>query len=233
VNDPNALIARCRALAGIADEMPCDGDAMIGILQQYRPAGEGVYELFDDSPVGQSLAIRLRKLYEIAGDSTRPGGGQDAYFIVRTPRRAEVDEVYGWAVDWLKSLQQIAAQTNYSELHAALAPLPEVRVLEGIAPKQTKADLATSMLYLAIKKLGADLLQRLPADSSWPHLLGPAYYFAACDWALRDYLLWPVYAAHCELHEPFEPYFQLWQHGAKLRCFSDNRLDVYLPHCDN
>jgi len=181
VNDPNALIARCRALAGIADEMPCDGDAMIGILQQYRPAGEGVYELFDDSPVGQSLAIRLRKLYEIAGDSTRPGGGQDAYFIVRTPRRAEVDEVYGWAVDWLKSLQQIAAQTNYSELHAALAPLPEVRVLEGIAPKQTKADLATSMLYLAIKKLGADLLQRLPADSSWPHLLGPAYYFAACD----------------------------------------------------
>lgn len=232
MSDQMNMLARCREIAGIADDAPLDGDALIGILQRYRPDGSALAGIFDELPNGVSLASRLQQLYDVAGDSARPGGGQDAYFIVRTPPQADPDEIRQWASQWLGSLHSLAVQTGFDELAEAFGPVPKVRVLEGIAPKHTKGDLDVLPLYRAFKKQAAELVQRLPVQSPLPALLGPAYYYAACDWALRDYLLWPVYESHSELDDPFEPYFHLWRHGAKLRSFSDDTIDVYLPHGD-
>ena len=232
VSDQIEMLSRLRAIAGIAEDEPCDSDTLIGILQRFRPDGSALLGLFDDLPNGAPLAGRLQQLYSVAGDSTRPGGGRDAYFIVRTPPQADVDQIHNWASQWLGSLHALAIKTGFDELAQAFGPLPKVRVLEGIAPKHIKSDLDTLPLYRAFKKQGAELVQRLPTESSIPSLLGPAYYYAACDWALRDYLLWPIYEAASELNDPFEPYFQLWRHGAKLRSFSDDTIDVYLPHGD-
>jgi len=233
VSDPIEMFARLREIAGIAVDEPFDGDTLIGILQRFRPDGAGLAGLFDDLPNGASLAVRLQQLYDVAGDSARPGGGQDAYFIVRTPPQADADEIRHWASQWLVSLHALAVQTGFEELAEAFGPIPKVRVLEGIAPKHTKGDLDVLPLYRAFKKQAAELVQRLPTQSPIPAMLGPAYYYAACDWALRDYLLWPLYEAHSELDDPFNPYFQLWRHGAKLRSFADDTIDVYLPHGDS
>lgn len=233
MSDQIEMLARLRELTGIAADESCDGDALIGILQRFRPDGSALSGLFDDLPNGASLAGRLRQIYEVAGDSARPGGGQDAYFIVRTPPQADPDQIRDWASQWLVSLHSLAVQTGFDELAAAFRPIPKVRVLEGIAPKHTKGDLDVLPLYRAFKKQAAELVPRLPTRSPLPALLGPAYYYAACDWALRDYLLWPLYEADSELDDPFEPYFQMWRHGAKLRSFSDDTLDVYLPHGDS
>lgn len=233
MSDQIEMLARLRQIAGIAEDELCDGDTLIGILQRYRPDGSALSGIFDNVPSGAALASRLQQLYTVAGDSVRPGGGQDAYFIVRTPPPADADQVHQWASQWLGSLHALAVQTGFEELVEAFGPLPKVRVLEGIAPKHTKGDLDVLPLYRAFKKQAAELVQRLPAQSPIPALLGPAYYYAACDWALRDYLLWPLYEAHCELDDPFEPYFQLWRHGAKLRSFADDTIDVYLPHGDS
>lgn len=232
MSDEIDVLARLRNLAGIAQDQPCDGDTLIGMLQRFRPDGSPLVGLFDGLPNGTELASRLQQLYKVAGDSARPGGGQDAYFIVRTPPSADADEVHRWATQWLQSLLALAEQTGFDELVESLGPTPKVRVLEGIAPKHTKGDLDELPLYRAFKKQAAELVQRLPTQSSIPALLGPAYYYAACDWALRDYLLWPLYKAHTELDDPFEPYFHLWRHGAKLRSFASDTIDVYLPRFD-
>lgn len=232
MSDQLEMLARLREIAGMAADEPCDGDTLIGILQRFRPDGAALIGLFDDLPNGAALASRLQELYDVAGDSARPGGGQDAYFIVRTPPQADADQVHRWASQWLGSLRALALQTGFAELAEAFGPTPKVRVLEGIAPKHTKGDLDVLPLYRAFKKQAAELVQRLPTQSPVPALLGPAYYYAACDWALRDYLLWPLYESHSKLDDPFEPYFHLWRHGAKLRSFADDTVDVYLPHGD-
>jgi hypothetical protein len=225
-----ALVEKCRLILGIASDEPVGGDALIGMLQRFRPDGTALFELFDDTPVGRALENRLRKLFEVAGDSARPGGGQDAYFVIRNPPQADPSDVSKWAIRWLESLRSLAEQTGAGAMAAMLQPTPEVRVLEGIAPKQIRADLETVPLYRLIKKEAAELTARLETQSPLPAMLGPAYYFAACDWALRDYLLWPAFGDVCDLEDPFGPYFDLWRHGAKLRTFGDGRIDVYLPH---
>lgn len=227
--DEQVLLQRCRNLAGFAPDAPCDGDSLIGVLQQFRPDGRGLQGLFDDLPLGAALQQRLQQLYEIAGDAARPGGGQDAYFIVRNPPPLDPQRAQTAAQAWLRALLTLARETRFDELAERLQPLPEVRVLEGLAPKQTKDDLRNVPLYRAIKQQGALLGERLSGEDAALKLLRPAYYYAACDWALRDYLLWPLYCRFTQLDDPFLVYFELWRHGAKLRAFADDRLDVYLP----
>ena len=45
-----------------------------------------------------------------------------------------------------------------------------------------------------------------------------AFYSIACDYHLARYLAWPWYINSSSIKEPFEPYFNLWLHGATLRC---------------
>lgn len=227
--DEQVLLQRCRNLAGFPPDAPCDGDALIGVLQQFRPDGLGLAGLFDGLPLGAALQQRLRQLYEIAGAAARPGGGLDAYFIVRNPPPLDPQRAQTAALAWLGSLLALARETQFDDVIDQLQPLPEVRVLEGIPPKQTKDDLRNISLYRVIKQQGASLCERLSRDDAALNLLRPAYYYAACDWALRDYLLWPLYHRFTQLDDPFQDYFELWRHGVKLRAFSNERLDVYLP----
>jgi hypothetical protein len=226
----DALLRRCRTVVGFSADTRCDGDALIGMLQRFRPGGEELEGLFESLPMGEALQQRLRQLYAVAGESSRPGGGHDAYFIVRQPPELEVERAEKLASAWLRAIASLAQQTDADDLSAQLDPLPQVRVLQGIAPKQSKADLQSFPLYRAIKQQAAELSNRLSADNAVADLLRPAYYFAACDWALRDYLLWPIYSDLTELDDPFLPYFELWRHGAKWRAFADDQIDIYLPH---
>lgn len=223
---------RCRQLSGLAADAACDADALVGMLQQFRPSGAGLERLFEGLPMGDALQQRLSQLYQVAGDATRPGGGLDAYFIVRKPAAMDPQWAERCAAQWVQAVVELARETEHEELVQRLDPPPRIRVLQGVAPKQMRADLQTFPLYRALKVQAAELTQRLPANHAALELLRPAYYFAACDWALRDYLLWPAYAPQSRADDPFGPYFELWRHGAKVRILADDRIDIYLPYVE-
>ncbi len=224
------LTERLRELLRLPGDQPLGPEDLIGFLQRFRPDGLALADLFAGLPQATELNRRLATLYDTAGDSRRLEGGQDAYFIVRNPAALDPDQAAAWAEQWLRSLSELAHSVGAADDVPHLQTLPQVRVLEGIAPKQLKADLDEVPLYRTLKQDGAGWTARMTGEAGVVALLAPAFYYAACDWALRDHLLWPLYAIGSPLEDPFAPYFNLWRHGAKLRAFSNDRVDVYLPH---
>lgn len=230
MNQVERLSDRFRECLNWSEDEPVTADALIGVLQLFRPDGEGLTGLFDELEQGVELARRLRLLYQATGETPRPGGGRDAYFIVRDPPPLDPELAREHAVTWLRQLADLARVVGADDWLQYLEPLPTIRVLEGIAPKQTKADLDTVPLYRLLKRDAAGWTERLPGNQDIAAMLRPAFYFAACDWALRDHLLWPLHDEASELDDPFAAYFELWRHNAKLRAMGPGQLDVYLPH---
>ncbi len=206
-----------------------DADSLIGFFQLFRPDGRALTGLFDNFDEGEELEARLQQLYEVAGDDRRPSGGRDAYFIVRSPAAISPEQAEHDASVWLQGLGSLAAAVGHHDLAERLSPLPEIRILEGIPPKPPKHAHEKSGLHQAVAEQGPQLTSRLAAVDPHAELLKPAYYFTACDPMLRDYLLWPFFAAETRLNDPMRGYFQLWSHGAKYRIFSEERVDIYLP----
>ena len=193
----------------------------------------GPDRLIGGEGVGGDLAHRLSQLFDAAGEGYRPGGGRDAYFVVRKPKSMEPEAAERLAEGFFARLQRIAV-SDCTEDHSAIPDeLPRIRVLEGIPPKQTKPHEGRTRWLSAI-------LEHVPNWSAqWKsgdavHRLRSAYYFTTCDPMVRDHLMWPLYrtlpsACADIVSEPFADYFELWRHGVKLRSYSEGQVDLYLP----
>lgn len=223
------LKERCRAASGMDATSDVDPNAMIGFFQRFRPDGNGLVGLYDGLPHGDEYQERLERLFNAAGDDRRPTGGRDAYFVVRQPPTITPEAAEFHATRWLGSLCRMAVRIEHEELSKHLLTLPRVRVLEGAAPKQPKADLESFPLLKAIKVHAASMTEGLATQCQVVYLLREAYYFTACDAMLRDYLLWPAYAETLGEADPMAGYFELWRHGIKVRVFHDDMIDLYLP----
>lgn len=220
---------RCRQIAAIGDDETLSPTALVGVFQRFRPDGSGLDPLYAGMPRGDAYRQRLDRLYAAAGDDQRPGGGRDAYFVVRKPPSLSPELAEEHADSWLKGLRQLAVRSEHDSLKERLSTMPKIRVLEGIPPKQPKSDQDSFPLLRAIKVDVATLTDGIAEHCAVVSLLREAYYFTACDSMLRDYLLWPAYADHfCEA-DPLEGYFELWRHGVKWRVFHDDMIDIYLP----
>ena len=212
-----------------------NADSLIGFFQVFRPDGGALAGLFDHLEIGEQLHERLDRLYAACGDDRRPDGRRDAYFVIRRPPAIDPDAASELASDWLQRLSSLAEQVGDADSPNPLAPTPTIRVLEGLPPKHPKADEEKSQLLRFLQHEAANLLDRIQAVDPAAIALRSAYYFVACDAMLRDYLMWPLYAAALRtidtapVHDPFEPYFQLWRHGVKYRIFGDRQVDLYLP----
>lgn len=223
------FLERCRMIAGLDDEVTLAPDNLIGVFQKFRPDGKGLDELFQSLPRASAYQERLARLFAAAGDDRRPGGGRDAYFVVRQPPPISPEDAQSHATSWLKGLARLARRADAHELSARLDPIPRIRVLEGAPPKQPKSDLDTFSLLRAIKVNAAAITDGLAVECQVASLMREAYYFTACDAMLRDYLLWPAYAEHFGEEDPLLGYFELWRHGVKVRVFHDDMIDLYLP----
>ncbi|TWU54579.1 hypothetical protein Poly51_32980 [Rubripirellula tenax] len=214
-------------------EQASDPDSLIGFFQNFRPGGEALQDLFSSLDLGgteiaEDLNARISELFEVAGDDRRPQGGRDAYFVVRKPVPLDPSLASDWANQWLSHVRDLAISVGDFELVESLDPTPTIRVLEGMPPKHPKAEDEKASLLKLIEQNLPMLVQRIDAGPV-PAVLRPAYYFIACDAALRDYLMWPLYATAAGIQDPFLPYFRLWRHGVKYRIFEDNKMDLYLP----
>lgn len=236
--DTEQLILQLHSRAGTHPEESVDADSLIGFFQSFRPdgiserrlfAGLELFASFDsDDTIGESLDHRLTQLFEAAGDHRRPGGGKDAYFVVRNPDPIDDQLVEKLAIQLLGNLAELAISVGDAETAMTLQASPRVRVLEGLPPKHPRLDHEKTSLLRMMQEEVPSLVTRLDV-SSIAKVLRPAYYFIACDPLLRDYLMWPMYNAVSGLVDPFEPYFQLWKHGVKYRIFQEDQIDFYLP----
>ena len=223
------LIRRFHEYAQLPLETAVDADSLIGFFQVFRPDGRALSGLFDELACGQQLHQRLDGLYSVAGDDRRPQGGRDAYFVVRKPTPVDPVDAKILVGQWLTKLRELATAVGDQALAQQLQTLPNIRVLEGKAPKHPKNEEEKSNLLKRIQKNAVELVEKIDVADSHAQSLRQAYYFIACDAMLRDYLMWPLYADAVDVVEPFAEYFQLWKHGAKFRYFNDRQVDVYLP----
>ncbi|TWT98471.1 hypothetical protein Pla52n_49850 [Stieleria varia] len=195
----------------------------------FRPDGESLASLIRTLPCGDELHDRLGQLYDAAGNSQRPGGGQDAYFVVRKPQPLDPADAEQLAGQWLTGLVRIAEKVGNLEIVSVLSQTPSVRVLEGIPPKAPKRDEERSRLMKTVTQACAAMCESISGVDPHAELLRPAYYFVACDPMLRDHLMWPFYRESVGLDDPLASYFELWCHGVKYRIFGEKQIDIYLP----
>ena len=224
-----ALVDRCGHAAGYPGDEPLDPDGLIGFFQQFRPDGRGLAGLFDDLPAGGELHRRLDELFAVAGDDRRPQGGRDAYFIIRNPSPIDPSRVQSLAERWIEAVRKLAAEVDDDEVGGVLDPAPAVRVLEGLPPKHPKNAAEKTELLKAFEVAVPALVERIEPESEHAAVLRPAYYFVNCNPMLRDYLMWPLYAAAVDQPDPFAAYFELWKHGIKYRIFQETQIDFYMP----
>ena len=223
-----ALIRRFHEFASCSPETALDADSLIGFFQTFRPDGAAIAGLYAELDVGDALHERLDRLFLASGDGRRSEGGRDAYFVVRHPPPLDPDLASQLGRSWIEGLRELAISLGDSVTAGVLDPIPMVRVLEGLPPKHPKAASEKSQLLSGIQDEASKLVLRIDAGP-FPSILRPAYYFTACDSMLRDYLMWPLYAAATGLTDPLEPYFELWRHGVKYRIFGETQVDLYLP----
>ncbi|KAA5541376.1 apolipoprotein acyltransferase [Roseiconus nitratireducens] len=206
-----------------------DADSLIGFFQTLRPDGGDLASVFNTLPQGADLVDRLERVYQLAGDQQRPGGGKDAFFIVRTPDQLTVEAAEHHADQWIDGLRQIAEVVGDETTANALQVRPKIRVLEGIPPKHPKLPEHRSDLLSVFLERCEELCGKVENVDPHADLMRPAYYFIACDAMLRDYLMWPFYAQQTTLTDPLRSYFTLWAHGVKYRIFREDQVDLYLP----
>jgi hypothetical protein len=245
--DSDSLVLQLHQRAGTLPDADPDADSLIGFFQAFRPDGTPEQPLFtglirsgDASLLGsngqsvlteeiaEALDERLVALYRTAGDNRRPGGGKDAYFVVRQPQPIDPDVVESLAEKLIEDLAELASVVGDAETASLLGQSPRIRVLEGLPPKHPKRDDEKTSLLRAMQQEVPQWVSRLDVGGL-AGLLRPAYYFIACDPLLRDYLMWPLYRESARLADPFLPYFQLWRHGVKYRVFQEDQIDFYLP----
>lgn len=223
------MMTRCVELAGYPAAASLEPADLIGLFQRFRPDGQQVGALLEDVVAADDLIGRLRQVYQVAGDPTRPSGGLDAYFIVRGPAEIEADYAEVVCQDWLQALAVVAAGQGKTKLQELITSGVTIRVLEGKPPKHPRSESERSALLNELNRLQSELTEQLRAACQAVEALRTAYYFIACDGFLRDYLMWPIYRQAGSSDDPFAAYFLMWRHGIKFRTFSDETLDLYLP----
>ena len=223
------VLRRMGESVGVMSEDVLNEDAFVGFFQSFRPDGRGVSGIFETMDWGDEIHERLESLFEVAGDDRRPGGGRDAYFIVRRPAEIDPDAVQHAGERWIAEMGRLAESLGHSSAAEQLAGMQRVRVLEGIPPKHPKnPDERTELLTLLSDAIPGWLCEAAPELTLATTLRSP-FYYVNCDAMLRDYLMWPMYRDRIGMDEPFEAYFRLWRHGVKWRVFQETQIDLYMP----
>jgi hypothetical protein len=150
---------------------------------------------------------------------------EDAYFVVKKPQPLSRERAAHLVTRHLQQFADIARETGNGQLLRLLEPLPRVEVVPGKTPWPPGQDDPEVLIYEA----RTDFMTSLSPLSSYALLLDEALYHLACDYFLRDYILWPLYRQASTLVEPFGSYFELWKHGAGMRFVTDKLVKVFVP----
>ena len=165
---------------------------------------------------------RLLAIYRVTASGWDEG---DAYFLVKNPMPLAREKGERLASTHLRKFVAIAKEVAATDLLRLLEPLPSIEVVEGQTPWPPSQDDPETLFYEARADFMASLTP-LPSDAL---LLDGAIYYLACDYFLRDHVLWPLYRQSAAVAEPFESYFELWTFGAGMRFVNDRLVKVFVP----
>jgi hypothetical protein len=222
-----AFFRHCKDLAGDRSAGKWSAENLAGFFQHFRPDGQGLEALFADIPAGEEVLGRLRQVFQATCPPLQDSQQFDLYFIVRQPPPATEEQLVQWAAAQLANWRQMAVEIEEEEFINLLTPLPTVRISRVAEPAYDPND--TESLDVFINDVQTDwhgALEPICPHASW---LREAFYYLGCDYYLARHLTWPWYRPASSIHEPYEPYFELWRHGAKLRCISPDAVTLYLP----
>jgi hypothetical protein len=199
---------------------------MAGFFQVFRPDGQRLQPLFDDIPVGRDVFSRLQQVYRATVAGSQGLQGIDAYFMVRNPDPATHNSLLRYATAQLANWRQMAGEINEQELVDLLTPVPRIAISNDVPPEPDPNDIESLdvFIYDVETDWHAQLIPQCP-HASW---LRQAFYYIACDYGLARYITWPWYRNSSSIKEPFKPYFNLWLHGAKLRCESRDSITLFV-----
>jgi hypothetical protein len=197
-------------------------DDLVGFFQAFRPYGQDLPRALEGVVRAEEILPRLLQIYA----ATAPGWDErDAYFVVRTPNPLFQDQARDLVLAHVQRFAEIAKEVGAVELLGILQPSPEIDVVEGHAPWPPDPDGVENLMYDA----RADFMASLAPIASDALLLDDALYHLACDYFLRDYVLWPLYRQSSKVVEPFGPYFEMWKHGVGLRFVRTDLIKAFVP----
>jgi hypothetical protein len=194
------------------------------LFQGFRPHGDGLAGLFR-GVVGESEIVpRLLDVYRSTSSGYRTGSEGDAYFIVREPISAEDHALRHLAHQHFSEMFQLVAGRKPTNL-PGLEQSPDIQIVRNDVSAE---DLSTGPEVVLVETVHDLMMSTVPLESDFL-LLNEAFYHINCDYFLRHYLLWPLYRPAFQVGEPFEPYFKLWQRGARPVWVTPRVVRVYVP----
>ncbi len=192
-------------------------------LHHFRPAGEGLREVFQGVAHGEEILERLMEVYRIAGE------GDGMYFQVRKPAVVPPSELSLLAEQHLARMTEIVREYPAAGWQDVLAPLVEgkirVEVVQARFPDKGLPEDLNGALY----EVAGDYVRSLEHAPSDATLLDDALYYMACRYDVVRHVLWPLYRNATSIREPFQPSYRLWTLGAELWFEDPTLCRVYSP----
>ena len=218
--------ARCKSLVGEDSDREWDSDAMAGFFQCFRDKRQPLESFLAGIPRGLEVFSRLEEVFDASSQPTQDGR-TDLYCVVREPEDASSDAMLIEATTLIENYRGMAESIGERELVSELTPNPSIRLVRGAAPDPDPTNYDS--LDVFINDVQCDWhasLSRHTAEATW---MREAFYYLNCDYCLARYVNWPWYRDDSTLIDPFRPYYNLWRHGAVLRCESPDEVVLYLP----
>jgi hypothetical protein len=216
-----SIINRWKRMAGSRSAKALSKDDLVGFFQAFRPYGQDIPTVLEGVAGADEIVPRLLRIYA----ATAPGWNEhDAYFLVRRPKPLSQDQVRDLVLAHIQRFAEIAQQIDAIELIEILERPPKVVVVQGQAPWPPGPESVETLMYEA----RADFMASLTPSVSEALLFDEALYYLACDYSLRDYVLWPLYRPSTTIVEPFGPYFEMWTHGVDLRFVGTDLIKAFV-----
>lgn len=225
MNGQEEMMRRWKAMAGDTSLEPWDLENMAGFFQCFRPDGRDLPEVFEGVVGADEILPRLLEVYQATADGWEANGVYDGYFIVRNPHPLSVSRATGLLRQHLERAAAIAEAIGCDELAVLLGSPFRLETVEGQAPWPPGDNGSETLIYEAI----GDFMRSLTPRESDALLMEEGLYTLACDSNLQHHILWPLYRHDTTVEEPFQPYFDLWKHGARYRLASEHTARVYVP----
>jgi hypothetical protein len=225
--DESTFLQRCKALAGDPSQRPWEAENLAGFFQTFRPDGHELEPLFADIPAGPDVFNRLRRVYAATTTPPKDPTRCDLYFIVRSPRPTSDEYLLRRAADHLALCRQVAAEFNARDLVDLLTPIPQIHISKAPPPRVDPND--NNSLDVFIYDVQCDWHGGLAPLCPHAYWMREGFYYINCDYYLAWYITWPWSMNSTKIREPFEPYFDLWLHGATLQCPSPDKITLFVP----
>ena len=217
---------RCKQMAGDKSDREWDADDLAGFLQEFRMRRPELSQLFADIPLGLEVCQRVFNIFDAMPDYAKAEAA-DNDCVVRESEAAQLSDLTAAATKLLENWRAIAAHQQEQALVDLLTPIPKITVSAAPAPDIYPIDYDSIDAY--IYEIQSDWQCDLKPTSPHANWMHEAFYHLNCDYNLAYYAMWPWYTESCQLIDPYLSYFQLWQHGAELRCKSSADVTLYVP----